>query len=73
MTALLAMIVGVLAVGYATWPLVRGREAPPPTEERDYRHEEAEAESAHLLAWSTASGELRRDPEATSPLDRSAP
>ncbi|NIN72964.1 MAG: hypothetical protein GTO46_13765 [Gemmatimonadetes bacterium] len=68
MTALLAMIVGILAVGYAAWPLVRGREALPPTEGREHGRQEAEEETAALLAWSTAAGETGRavrglDPE----------
>jgi hypothetical protein len=56
--ALLVMIVGILAVGYAAWPLLRGREAPPLSEEPD--RGQSEAEIAALLAWSTAAGEIAR-------------
>ena len=59
MTALLAMIVGILAVGYAVWPLARGRTAPPLTDAPDHADQEAEAEA--LLAWSAAAGEIRCD------------
>jgi hypothetical protein len=57
-TALLAMIVGILAVGYAIWPLARRRGAPPPAEEPGLRDEERQAQAAALLAWSTAAGEM---------------
>jgi hypothetical protein len=74
MTALLAMIVGILAVGYAVWPLLRGRELPSLAEEPDHGHEEeAEAESAVLLAWSTAAGEIQGEAEPGGPFDRTAP
>ncbi|UCC82107.1 MAG: hypothetical protein JSW46_14055 [Gemmatimonadota bacterium] len=66
MTAFLVMIVGILAVGYTVWPLVRGREVLPPTEGREHSLEEAEEENAALLAWSTAAGETGR---AVSGLD----
>lgn len=59
MTALLAVIVAILAVGYAIWPLARGREEPPPTEISDRGHEEAEAEAVALLAWSADAGETK--------------
>ena len=72
MSALLATLVGILAVGYAAWPLIRGRETPPLTEEPGHRDEEAEAETASLLAWSAAAGEIRCEAEPAGPLERFA-
>lgn len=69
MTALLAVLVAILAVGYAAWPLLRGREAPPLGDGPDSGQVEAEAEFAALLAWSTAAGELPLGAEAAGPVD----
>lgn len=69
MTALLAMFIGILAVGYAIWPLARGREGPPPTEGPADRDGESEAQVAALLAWSSAAGEMRWEAESAGPLD----
>jgi hypothetical protein len=60
-TALLAMIMGLLAVGYAVWPLLRGRPAPPLGEAPHRGRDAAEEEVAALLAWSAAAGEMRRE------------
>jgi hypothetical protein len=72
MTALLAMIIGILAVGYAIWPLARRRGAPPLGEELGLRDEERQAQAAALLAWSSAAGEMRWEAESAGPLDRYA-
>ncbi len=73
MTALLAMIVGISAVGYAVWPLIRGAAVPPLTDRPHPGREEVEGESAALLAWSTAAGEMPDTAKVAAPLDRRAP
>ncbi len=72
MTALLAMIIGVLAVGYAIWPLARGREGSPLTEGPADCDGESEAQAAALVAWSSAAGEIRWEEEPAGFLDRSS-
>ncbi len=64
MSALLAMAVGVLAAGYAVWPLLRGRAAPTLSDAWEEGAEAAEVEAAALRAWAAAAGEATAlDPE----------
>jgi hypothetical protein len=68
------MILGIVAAGYAVWPLLRGRRLPPLGEPPDHERAEAEAEAevAVLLAWSAAAGEMRREAEPAGQVDRLA-
>jgi hypothetical protein len=58
-TALLAMMLGLAAIGYAAWPwLVRGGAVPPLDEAVPAFDPALETQLAALRAWSVAAGEL---------------
>ena len=66
MIAILAIILGGLAVGYAAWPSFVGRAAAALPEARSEvkTPDEAQAEAAGLKAWSVAAGEIAGDEPA---------
>ncbi len=71
MTALLAMIVGILAVGYAAWPLGRGAATSPLTDGPHPGGAEVESEAEALLAWARAAGETQSEAEVAGHPDHS--
>lgn len=75
MVAALAILLGLLAVGYAVWPMVRGRRAPEwesgPALGEGSANAQADAET--LRAWSIGAGELEAGAGADGPTDSAGP
>ncbi len=71
MIALLAIILGGLAVGYAAWSSFMGRAAAalPEAHTELKTPDEARAEAAGLKAWSVAAGEIAGDEPAREEND----
>ena len=71
MSATLAMILGILAVGYALLPRLIGRIYPMLPDESVDGDDLIDAETTALSAWSVAAGELGHDvtSEAASPSE----
>ena len=71
MSALAAIVFGMLGVSYAVWPALRMREVPLLRDEvpDGYSQSDAEAESGVLRRWSVAAGELEdtESPPAPGP------
>ena len=69
MSALAAIVLGMLGVSYAVWPALRMREIPPLTNEisNGYSPSDAERESAVMRTWSVAAGELEDAEPAPAP------
>ena len=72
MSALAAIVLGMLGVSYAVWPALRMREIAPLTKEipEGYSPRDAEEESAVMRTWSVAAGELEdtESPPAPGPV-----
>lgn len=58
MTALAALILGLLATAYAVWPALRGGVATRLSDDDDESAAEVEAAVAAVLLWGVAAGEI---------------
>jgi hypothetical protein len=74
MSALAAVVLGVLGIGYAVWPALQARgKGPLPDEfpEDGYAESDADREGEVLRRWSVEAGELEDDesPPAADPAE----
>jgi hypothetical protein len=72
MSALVAVLLGLLAVLYAVWPLLRGKGVRPLAASRSFSHVDAETWCVRAIRdWSLAAGEIQAE-EGVSAQDAPA-